>query len=178
MSRAVFLSKEDVARSHLETAITLWFEDGDLASIHTLAVNANDCFNALGKKRGIPTKMKERMKGLSRKEHDRVTAAQNYFKHGDKEIGKLLRYDPAHAEVLMFDSTVAVLELFGDPSITMEAFRTHFILSHPVPGFDIDRMIPVELLQLISDVDVKVTLRQEFLLRFLKACRTLATRKV
>lgn len=178
MSRAVFVSKEDVARSHLETAITLWFQDGDLVSIHSLAVNANDCFNALGKPHGMPTKMKEKMKGLSRKQHDRITAAQNYCKHGEKEIDKFLRYDPAHSEVLMFDSVLAVLEIFGDPSLMMQTFWAHYILSNPVTGFDIDRMLPVQLLELMKDVEVKLVPRQEFLHRFLQACRHLAARKV
>jgi len=171
--RAVFISKESAARSQLETAITLWFQDGDLASIHTLAAAANDCWNGLGKKRGIRTKMKETVDGLSRKKYNRVTAAQDFFKHGHKETGKFLRYQPAHAEVLMFDSALAALELFGDPSLMMQAFWAHYILSHPVPGFDIDRMLPVQLLQLMSDVEVQLVPRQEFLHRFLQACRSL-----
>jgi hypothetical protein len=174
--RAVFLSKEAVARSQLETAITLWFKDGDLASIHTLAVAANDCWNGLGKKRGIRTKMNETVKGLSREKYDRVTAAENFFKHGHKETSKLLRYQPAHAEVLMFDSSLAALELFGDPSLMMQAFTAHYILSNPVPGFDISKMLPIQLLVLISDVPVNLVPRQEFLRRFLQACRSLGIR--
>lgn len=105
------LTKKCVARSQLETAIDLWFHYGDPASIHTLAVAANDCLHALGKGSGKPTTMKARMKGLSKPQHDRLTAAQNFFKHGDRDPDKILNYDPKHAEVLMFDAALSVEEM-------------------------------------------------------------------
>jgi len=43
------LDKKSVAGRQLETAILLWFDEGDPVAIHTLAVAANDCLHAMGK---------------------------------------------------------------------------------------------------------------------------------
>lgn len=142
---AIFLTKEKVARSQLETAIYLWFHYRDPASIHTLAVAAHDCFHALAKARGKSTAMRDQMKGLTRKQRHRMTAAQNFFKHGDKELNKFLRYKPEHAEVLMFDAVVAVREIFADPSPIMRLFSAYFIMSRPDEGFNIDSLFSTEL---------------------------------
>jgi hypothetical protein len=47
-SRPDFLAvtKQSAARSQLETAIRLWFYEGDPVAIHTLAVAAHDCLHA------------------------------------------------------------------------------------------------------------------------------------
>jgi hypothetical protein len=54
MRKSILVSKSDVARSQLETAIQLWFADGDPVSIHTLAVAAHDCLHTLSKLTGKP----------------------------------------------------------------------------------------------------------------------------
>lgn len=47
------ISKIDAAKRQLETAITLYFQNGDPVSIHTLAAAAYDVLHALCKVRGI-----------------------------------------------------------------------------------------------------------------------------
>jgi len=142
---AIFLTKKRVARSQLETAIYLWFHYADPASIHTLAVAAHDCLHALGKACRKSTAMKDRMKGLNKTQRDRMTAAQNFFKHGDKELNKFLRYKPEHAAVLMFDAAVSAWEIFDDLSPIMRVFVAYYLMSHPDEGFNIDHLYPVEV---------------------------------
>jgi hypothetical protein len=110
-----------------------------------LAVAAHDCLHALGKARGKSTAMKDRMKGLNKTQHDRMTAAQNFFKHGDKELNNFLRYKPEHAAVLMFDAVVSAWEIFDDLSEIMRVFLGYYVMSHPDEGFNIDRLYPAEL---------------------------------
>jgi len=43
--RVIIVTKASAAKSQLETAIQLWFDDADPVSIHTLAVAAHDCYN-------------------------------------------------------------------------------------------------------------------------------------
>jgi hypothetical protein len=49
-SEVLHLSKLDVARSQLQTAIHLWFHDGDPVSIHTLAYAAYEIIHFVSKK--------------------------------------------------------------------------------------------------------------------------------
>ena len=55
------VTKLDAARRQLETAITLWFHDGDPVSIHTLAA-AVDAFRWFrsAKRPGVPTRHESR----------------------------------------------------------------------------------------------------------------------
>jgi hypothetical protein len=159
---AIFLTKKKVARSQLETAIYLWFHYADPASIHTLAVAAHDCLHALGKACGKSTAMKDRMKGLNKTQRDRMTAAQNFFKHGDKELNKFLRYKPEHAAVLMFDAVVAVWEIFDNPSPIMSVFLAYYCMSHPDEGFDIDSLYPAELRERLGFGKGREVDRKEF----------------
>jgi hypothetical protein len=45
------LTKVDVARRQLQTAITLWFTNGDPVSVHTLAAAAHEIIHTVTKKR-------------------------------------------------------------------------------------------------------------------------------
>lgn len=163
----ILLTKKAVARSQLETAIELWFHYGDPASIHLLAVASNDCLHALGTKKGKPTLMGDRMKLLPKKHGDKLRVAQNFFKHGSVQPDKVLRYDPRHAEVLLFDSVIAVSEIFGDASPAMRAFWTYFALSNPGSGANIDAIVRPEIREYIGWSEGSQIDRTEFLERFL-----------
>ncbi|MGI8569030.1 MAG: hypothetical protein ACR2KT_08130 [Methylocella sp.] len=47
----VRIGKLDAARRQLRTAITLWFNDGDPVSVHTLAYAAYEVIHAISEKR-------------------------------------------------------------------------------------------------------------------------------
>lgn len=47
--KVLIVTKASAARTQLETAIGLWFTDGDPISILALAVAANDCYHADGR---------------------------------------------------------------------------------------------------------------------------------
>jgi hypothetical protein len=53
------VSKTDAAKRQLETAIRLWFFSADPVSIHTLAAAAHQILHDLGKKRGVPTALRD-----------------------------------------------------------------------------------------------------------------------
>jgi len=67
--KVITVTKASVARSQLETAIKLWFDEADLVSIHTLAVAAHDCYNALGKAKIEPKKRPSQNKIQNRSAH-------------------------------------------------------------------------------------------------------------
>lgn len=49
----VRINREEAARGQLETAIWLWFHEGDIAAIHTLAVAAQGLLSASCRDAGI-----------------------------------------------------------------------------------------------------------------------------
>jgi len=51
VQKGIMISKLDAARRQLATAITLWFEDRDPVSIHTLVFAAYEIIHAVSKQR-------------------------------------------------------------------------------------------------------------------------------
>ena len=112
IQRVITVIKASVATSQLETAIQLWFDDADPVAIHTLAVAAHDCYDALGRRAGKPSQWSKLMSAISRKDQLRSAYAQNFFKHGFKDLKKQARYMPFHGEILLFDSALCHEAIF------------------------------------------------------------------
>jgi hypothetical protein len=107
------ITKEAAAQYQLETAIWLWVTEDDPISIHTLAAASNDILHALGSKVGQPSLHREWVKAQPRRFQKWVSDAQNFFKHGFRDVrGKKLHYFPLQAEILMFDSVLCWKSLF------------------------------------------------------------------
>jgi hypothetical protein len=151
--RVVIVTKASAARSQLETAIQLWFDDADPVSIHTLAVAAHDCFDALATRAGKPSRWRELMAARSRKVRKQSAYAQNFFKHGFKDLKKQARYMPFHGEVLLFDSAICHEAIFQKVTPLMEAFLLRFAMSFPeFITVDIGELIKAETGLVIDDI--------------------------
>jgi hypothetical protein len=95
----ITLGKFDVARGQLRTAIGLWFEDGDPASIHTLAYASYEIIHRISKKKNP---QRETLLFDSKVIDDKyrktfVTALKdiaNFFKHANKDPEGVLTFDP------------------------------------------------------------------------------------
>jgi len=113
-------SKLDAARRQMETAITLYFLEGDPVSIHSLTAASYAVLRDLNAHRGgAPMFTKEgsldHIKPESRKEYIRlVNEAENFFKHADRDPNETLTFDPGQSEVLLFDCCMKYRELTGE----------------------------------------------------------------
>jgi hypothetical protein len=165
--RVIVTSKPYVAAAQLETAIRLWFADGDPVSIHTLAAASHDCFHALSKMAGRPSLFKVWLKTQSKAAQRRATDAQNFFKHGYRDLSKRCSFMPFYAELLMFDAAVCYEHLAGGMTPIMETFTLRFSISNPrflnvdvgalleSKGLEIDEIAPLgraEFLQKILPI--------------------------
>jgi hypothetical protein len=74
----LIVTKWSAATSQLETAIQLWFNEGDPVSIHTLAVAAHDCFNALSTFASKPSLHQKWIKSQPKKIQDWAREPQNF----------------------------------------------------------------------------------------------------
>jgi hypothetical protein len=125
------VSSLDAARSHLNTAIELWFTDKDPIAIHTLAVSAYEAIHVLNSRAKGPPLLYDNP-GIPHGERNKMIAifkdAVGFFKHADGRRQNKARasidFDPQSSEVFMF---LAIMGL-------------HYLevpLSHPETAFKI-----------------------------------------
>jgi macrodomain Ter protein organizer (MatP/YcbG family) len=86
----VKISKLDAARRQIETAVILYFHEGDPISIHTLAAAAYDVLRDVNKARDGPPMIKDWMTDYVKPESrtdliNAINAAQNFLKHADRD---------------------------------------------------------------------------------------------
>src|SRR5580704_11433462 len=96
---ALRISKLDAARRQLRTAITLWFNNDDPVSAHTLACAAYEIVHAVSKARdpNRPDLLIDSAKVRPDKRRE-VNAllrdGANFFKHADRDPNGMIEFDP------------------------------------------------------------------------------------
>jgi hypothetical protein len=166
---SVKVTKIDAARRQIETAITLWFLDGDAVSIHTLTAAGHRICHDITRVRGGKSPIlfnPDAIEPRHLKEYKSlICKAENFFKHAERDPVASIQYclEPYLTEVYLIDA----IELFRwiNKHITdlMLAFRTKFALSNPLGFGDLppfcDEPLSIQLRQIP---------RQDFLKAFLK----------
>ena len=136
-SAPVLVTKLDAARRQLETSLRLYFTDGDVVSIHTLAAAAGQILEDLNKKHGGPEMfLRDTFVARFRPEHQRqirntLAAPENFLKHADRDPSETLTLRPGHTELLLMEATYAYQNLTQELPPLFGAFRAWFFL---VPG--------------------------------------------
>ena len=134
LREAIIVDKLDAARRQLESAITMFFEDWDVVSQHTLISAAYGILYDLSKQRGIGGSVKDSR--LVRPE-DRprfirgIHLPQNFFKHAMTDSdGKLaFRYQVSH--FFLFDAIRLFVLLRRSATERMKVFLVWFQLRYP-----------------------------------------------
>jgi glyoxylase-like metal-dependent hydrolase (beta-lactamase superfamily II) len=97
------ISKTDAARRQLDTAIELYFADGDPVAIHTLAAAAYELIKALRERKDLPDEITDAIIPAHETEFRKLwNRAQNFFKHADRDGDAILGFDPAHTELRLY----------------------------------------------------------------------------
>ena len=123
MSR-IIVSKIDVAKRQLETAISLWFQNGDLVSIETLVAASYDVLFDLAKANKLQMPPYDQI--TTDKEKQRFTSLRHksasFFKHADHDFNNVHEFEDRTVEYyilytiegykLIANVTTAILELF------------------------------------------------------------------
>jgi len=127
----------DAARREIETAITLWFQDGDEVSIHTLTAAGHHVCHDLAKKKGMKSPFFFNMDLVKPEFHDEykqiVCRAENFFKHAQRTTNarSKLTFCPEVTDAYLLDALELFHMLHGSSTPLMMAFRLRFTLSHP-----------------------------------------------
>jgi len=103
------LTKLDVARRQLETAVALWFDDGDAVSIHTLVAAAHRIVHDIAEHRGSGAILLDRvhLSGLGYDPKEFVKAirgAETFFKHAKDDPDATLEFSSHETEPMFYSA--------------------------------------------------------------------------
>jgi hypothetical protein len=135
-SEVLHLSKVDVARSQLKTAIQLWFHDGDPVSIHTLAYAAYEIIHFVSKKHNRTKQLifdtlsvKEEYR---RKWADTIKEHANFFKHANNDHNKSIDFNPVLSMMFMMGAAAGLTSIdTGRPGKEEAALALWIALHRP-----------------------------------------------
>jgi hypothetical protein len=123
-TKPITIGKLDAARRQLQTAIILWFNDGDQVCIHVLAYAVYEIVHAISKKRN-PSRRDLLFDSLHIREEKRaefntwIKAHANFFKHGDRDGEAVIDFRPTLSELFILFAIVG-LEAAGERHGTEE----------------------------------------------------------
>ncbi len=121
------ITKLEAASKQLETAIELFFSQGDETAIHTLAAAAYEILKDLSFKKRLSGIVKNKKLNqfilrngpIGKKNANKIFSAANFFKHADIDPELSLEFDPDLTQVILY-----------------EACRLHIILRGGSPVID------------------------------------------
>jgi hypothetical protein len=101
------ITKLDAAKRQLREAIWLFFYERDAISIHTLVAASHHILDDLCKHKGINQSI--RRNSIIRKDkqkywRNRISHAENYFKHADKDPEVVCEFNPSLTQSFISDS--------------------------------------------------------------------------
>jgi hypothetical protein len=134
LSQELVVDKIDAARRQMETAITMFFNDGDVVSQHTLVMAAHGIVYDLASKRGIGGSIKDStlVPADARKKFiDALHLPQNFFKHADRNPGGRIRFRYNGTQFFLFDAVRLFALLARQVTYPMRVFLMWFFLCYP-----------------------------------------------
>jgi hypothetical protein len=161
------ITKLDAARRQLRTAITLWFNDGDPVSIHTLAFAAHEIIHFVSKKKGRGRDLlfdSLVIRDERRKEFNILMKSHaTFFKHARSDAEAVTEFHPILSRLFILFSILGV-ELSGEALNDEESAFIWWLFIHE-PALlteqgrkQIEDCIPVEHLRMLEG-----TAKHEFL---------------
>jgi hypothetical protein len=130
----IFITKLDCVRRQLETAVILWFHEGDPVSIHTLVAAAYQILYDLNKVCGGTPMMKDakNIRPEYVKDFHRLFAkSENFFKHADRDPLKTLRFAPQTTQCLMLDAIAKYDELSYEERPLFRLYNFYMVFTKP-----------------------------------------------
>jgi hypothetical protein len=134
LTHEIVVDKLDAARRQLESAITMFFNDGDVVSQHTLISAAHGVVYDLARQRGFEGSIKdsplvspENRTGFIHAIH----LPQNFFKHAKTDAGTKLVFRYQVSSFYLFDALRFYVLLAGKATEAMRVFFVWFQLRYP-----------------------------------------------
>ena len=133
--KKIRVTKLDAVRRQLETAVILWFHDGDPVSIHTLVAAAHQILYDLNQKIG-GTPMLEDAGNSIRPDYlkewqRRLAKWENFFKHADKDPLETLLFPPQVTRSFMLDAIEKYHEMANEKRPLFRTFIFYMVSTEP-----------------------------------------------
>jgi hypothetical protein len=131
------VSKLEAARRQLETAIVLYFNEGDPVSIHTLTAAAYNVIRDINEKRsGLPMVIKGYFLDYIKPEFvpmmkKKINEAETFFKHAQKDPDETLTFNPDTTQLLILDACNTYRSLADERVPTFLVFGFWIMLKYP-----------------------------------------------
>jgi hypothetical protein len=132
------ITKLEAARRQLESAIALFFQDGDSVSIHTLACAAYDVIDNVNRSRGGKEMFVKRryIQLPGRMSRAALNSVQNFFKHADNDPDDELEFFPEMTEPFLVDACKTYMEMTGESVPLFHCMMWWFTSRGGPDGFD------------------------------------------
>lgn len=134
LAEEIVVDKMDAARRQMESAITMFFHDGDVVSQHTLVMATHGILYDLARQRGVGGSIKDSppVRPESCREFiNAVHLPQNFFKHADQDGGSKLRFRYNGTHFWLFNAVRLFALLGGQITHAMKVFLMWFQLRYP-----------------------------------------------
>lgn len=136
VKKYIGFSKLDVAKRQLETAIRLFFNQGDPVSIHTLVAASHEVLHVFGKSHQVksviwPLWLGHVSEALRKKYHSKVREAQRFFKHGSRDKDEILKFKPEFNEMFILDACMMYEALTQEKTPLIQLFYIWHVAKYP-----------------------------------------------
>lgn len=129
------LTKVDVARRQLATAIELFFAGRDIVSVYSLATNSWEVIDVLCRKAGIASfSVQARENVPDGKDLKRYINSpyRNFFKHAETDSDEILPPLPdSQVEGVLFLAVEDYIRLNGKSPVQLQVFQLWYLAKHP-----------------------------------------------
>lgn len=147
----IALTKRDVARRQLATAIHLLFERADLVSAYSLASNAWEVIDVLcntAKVASLSGQTREHMPPGKSLKHDYINHPyRNFFKHADRDPGAVLStFDERNLDSIIFLAVEDYIRLYKRSPIEFQVFQLWYLATNP------NKVAPESLDQVVKSI--------------------------
>jgi hypothetical protein len=152
----IIISKLDAAKRQLETTISLFFQEADPVSVHSLARASHEILEAVCKKQGHNSILEEGFEKWIKKDKvkevkDKLNETKNFFKHGASDGDKSIEFNPDLSGYYIWDACRLYRLLTSEFTKGMYIFNTWFTMIHP------DTLLSPEQQQSIKSINIKET---------------------
>lgn len=145
---AIPLTKVDVARRQLATAIGLFFNGGDLVSVFSLAANAWEVIDVLCVRTGVVSMSVQARTYLNPSKDlkkDYINSPfRNFFKHADRDPdGVLQDFDDGVVDGILFLAVEDYIRMHGRSPLELQVFQLWYLACHTekVAGDKLDEVL-------------------------------------
>jgi len=136
MKKSLQISKLDAAKRQLETAIRIYFFDGDPVALHTLTAAGYNVIRDINTKRsGERMMIKDQIFDYIKPEFKemfrlKLNEAENFFKHADRDHDATLDFNPKLTELFLLDACSQYYKLTGEFPPLFRVYQMWFMVNN------------------------------------------------